>query len=46
LNFTKEWRAPKCPISGQDLLAEGYQTGPELGGELRLRQEEWLDSII
>ncbi len=46
INFTKEWQAPVCPITGQDLLAEGYQTGPELGVELKQRQEEWLESVI
>ena len=46
LDFTKNWQAPECPITGKDLLAEGYQTGPELWQELRRRQEEWLEEVV
>ena len=42
IDILKNWQAPACPITGEDLLAEGYQTGPELGQELVRRQEEWL----
>ena len=45
-DIVKNWQAPKFPLSGQDLMKEGYQTGPELGAELKLREEEWLESII
>ena len=46
LEMTKEWQAPKFPLSGKDLMEEGYQTGPELGMELKRREEEWLDKVI
>ncbi len=46
IELVQNWQAPKCPITGQQLLAEGYQTGPELGQELARRQEEWLEDII
>lgn len=46
LAMIKEWQAPKFPLSGQDLMEEGYQTGPELGMELKRREEEWLDEVI
>ena len=46
VQFTKEWQAPECPITGQDLLAEGYQTGPELGLELQRRQEDRLEEVV
>lgn len=42
----KNWQAPECPITGEALLAEGFQTGPELGIELKRRTEEWLESVI
>lgn len=45
-NILKNWQAPKCPITGEALLAEGYQTGPELGQELNRRVEEWLEGVI
>ena len=40
------WQAPDCPINGQTLIDEGYETGPELGQELERRQEEWLDEVL
>lgn len=46
LGVLKNWQAPKCPVTGEDLLSEGYQTGPELGQELARRQEEWLENSL
>ncbi|NQZ14671.1 MAG: CCA tRNA nucleotidyltransferase [Alphaproteobacteria bacterium] len=40
------WQAPECPITGQTLIDEGYETSPELGRELEYRQEEWLDENL
>jgi poly(A) polymerase len=40
------WQAPECPINGEMLIAEGYQTGPDLGQELERRREEWLDEVL
>lgn len=45
IDLLKSWQAPECPVTGDTLLKEGYQTGPELGQELERRQEEWLDTI-
>ncbi len=45
-NILKNWRAPTCPVTGESLIAEGYQTGPELGQELERRVEEWLEAVI
>ena len=42
----KDWQAPAFPVTGETLLAEGYQTGPELGQELSRREEEWLETVI
>ena len=40
------WQIPKCPITGDTLIKEGYQTGPELGDELARRKEEWLENLL
>lgn len=40
LSFADEWTIPRFPLSGQDLLARGYKSGPELGHEL-VRLEDW-----
>ena len=46
IDILENWQAPTCPITGQDLIAEGYKTGPELGQELTRRQEEWLEDNL
>ena len=46
IDLIQNWQAPECPITGETLIAEGYQTGPELGQELKRRQEEWLTSEL
>ena len=46
INFAQNWQAPKCPITGEMLIKDGYQTGPELGQELARRKEEWLEGVL
>ncbi len=46
IEVLKNWKAPKFPVTGNDLMKEGYQTGPELGEELMRRKEEWLEEEI
>lgn len=46
IDTLQNWEAPKCPITGQDLIDEGYVTGPDLGQELERRQAEWLDEVL
>ena len=46
IEFAKNWQAPECPITGESLLAQGFETGPALGQELARRQEEWLEEIL
>ncbi len=41
-----KWDIPTCPITGEDLIKEGYKTGPELGQELQRRKEEWFDESL
>lgn len=42
LTVAQEWTAPVFPMSGEDLLAQGYKPGPELGARLRELEEEWM----
>jgi len=46
ISVLQNWQAPVCPITGQTLLDEGYETGPEIGRELEYRIEEWLDEVV
>lgn len=46
LDVLQKWQAPICPITGQTLLDEGYETGPEIGRELQYRIEEWLEEVL
>lgn len=39
-----QWEAPRFPLSGGDLLARGFQPGPELGTILRALESAWIDS--
>lgn len=45
-DLISNWEIPECPITGEMLLKEGYQTGPELGQELERRKQEWLEEIL
>ena len=45
-DIARTWQAPDCPVNGQMLIAEGYQTGPDLGQELERRREEWLEEVL
>ena len=44
LNLLQNWAIPVFPLTGEDLLAEGY-TGPALGQELKRREAEWLGGV-
>ena len=46
IDFSQNWQAPKCPITGDALLKEGFVTGPDLGQELKRREEEWLEDVV
>jgi len=46
LELLQNWQAPECPVTGATLLAEGYQTGPELGQELERRVKEWVEKHL
>ena len=42
LDIVQKWDIPDFPLSGEDLIKEGYQAGPELGAELTRREEVWI----
>lgn len=42
LDLIQNWQAPVFPVTGENLIKEGYKPGPELGAELKRREEEWL----
>jgi tRNA nucleotidyltransferase/poly(A) polymerase len=39
-----ELQTPIFPISGKDLMARGFQSGPELGAALRALENKWIKS--
>ncbi len=38
------WAIPAFPVTGADLLARGFRTGPELGRTLRMLEDWWAAS--
>lgn len=38
------WQPPAFPVTGKDLLAQGYMAGPKLGETLRGLEERWIAS--
>lgn len=38
------WDAPKCPISGTDLLSHGVDSSPAIGQMLKDIEQRWVDS--
>jgi tRNA nucleotidyltransferase/poly(A) polymerase len=37
----QDWRMPRFPLNGRDLLAEGVNPGPELGQRLKELEQDW-----
>ena len=44
LHFAQTWTKPVFPLSGSDMLAEGLESGPEVGKRLKALEEKWLAS--
>ncbi len=42
LDIVQNWNVPDFPLSGEDLMNEGFKPGPELGAELERREQEWI----
>ena len=43
LEIIQNWDVPDFPLSGEDLIAEGFKPGPELGQALARREQDWID---
>lgn len=46
IHLIQNWKIPIFPITGQDLIAEGFTPGPPLGAELRKREKFWLQDYV
>lgn len=44
LIFINDYKIPIFPVSGQDLINEGWKAGPELGEELKRLEKKWIDA--
>jgi poly(A) polymerase len=42
LQIARDWRAPKFPLSGADVLARGVQPGTDVGLLLAAVEEWWI----
>jgi len=42
LGIIQGWDIPDFPMSGDDLIKEGYKPGPDLGAELSRREDMWI----
>lgn len=40
----KSWERPEFPVSGKDLIAQGYEPGETLGKELKSLENKWIES--
>ena len=39
-----KWKVPSLPVSGKDLKAAGFQTGPEMGRVIKRLRQRWKES--
>ncbi|QKV17087.1 CCA tRNA nucleotidyltransferase [Oricola thermophila] len=44
VRFAEEWKRPKFPLTGADMIAAGHRSGPAVGETLRALEESWIDS--
>ena len=42
LELINMWQIPTFPTTGEDLIAQGYKPGPELGRKLKQKEEQWI----
>lgn len=38
------WKKPEFPISGKDLIGNGFEAGTQLGDKLRELEDKWIES--
>jgi len=43
LKTIQSWPIPTFPLTGEDLIKEGFKPGPDLGEELLHREQAWID---
>lgn len=43
-NFADEWPVPLFPVTGKDLIAEGFEPGQKMGKLLKTLEQNWMDS--
>lgn len=44
IKFINSYQIPTFPLRGQDLIKQGYKAGPEMGTELKRREQQWIDA--
>ena len=44
LRLAGTWQAPKFPLSGKDLIAQGARPGPDIGEQLGKLETCWIES--
>lgn len=44
IRVIKSWDVPTFPLRGDDLIKEGFESGPELGQELAARERAWIEN--
>ena len=44
IKIIQNWDIPTFPLSGEDLIKEGFTPGPALGDELTRRERVWVDN--
>lgn len=42
--LAQHFEIPECPVSGDDLKANGYEEGKEMGQALKALKQKWIDS--
>ena len=42
----QQWKVPKFPVSGRDMLSAGFKTGPALGKKMRQLHDKWKESYF
>jgi tRNA nucleotidyltransferase (CCA-adding enzyme) len=40
----KTWEIPIFPVTGGDLIKQGFKQGPDLGNQLKAMKQRWIDS--
>ncbi len=44
VQYTQNWKRPKFPLRGQDLIDAGMQASPQMGERLKQLEEVWIES--